>query len=320
VSRFPLLPGRNWRGQRRGISLQSGNIDALKGFMSRFFMKSWAGLLALLLGLFFSSGSGWAAQPIRIALTPTFLDERPGLLAEWQAYLEAKLGQSVRFLLRDSYQETMELLYQGEIDAAWLCDCPHVTGNREFRLLATPLFRGQPYYNAYLVVPAADLSTRGILDLRDKVFAYTDPYSNAGHLSPRYEIRKSGADPEHFFRRSFFAHSQHNAIEAVAAGLADGAMVNSYVWETISRYDPALTGRTRVASRSQDYGFPPFVVYHALPEQTFTALQRALMDMHADPRGHALLEKMNLDGFGPPQPEIYRTVQEMMNYMHKRRH
>jgi phosphonate transport system substrate-binding protein len=50
--------------------------------------------------------------------------------------------------LRDSYQETMELLHQQRIDVAWLCDCPHVTANPEFRLLVTPLFQGRPYYRA----------------------------------------------------------------------------------------------------------------------------------------------------------------------------
>lgn len=283
--------------------------------MSGHFLKVWLGGLVLLLGMAFSVPLAWAAQPLRIGLTPTFLNERHGLIGEWQAYLEAKLGQPVKFVLRESYQEAMELLQQQELDVAWLCDCPHVTANPEFRLLVTPLFQGRPFYRAYLIVPETDHATRSVFALKGKVFAYTDPYSNVGYLSPRYEIKKSGADPDRFFRRTFFAHSHRKAIEAVAVGIADGATVNSYIWETINKQGPALTGKTRLAASSREYGFPPFVAHQSLPNNSFQALQKALIGMDAEGSGRKILERMNLDGFTVPQPEIYREVQNMVHYM-----
>jgi phosphonate transport system substrate-binding protein len=259
-----------------------------------------------------------AIEPVRIGLTPTFLNERHALMADWRTYLESKIGRPVTFVLRDSYQDTMELLHQQSIDVAWLCDCPHVTANPEFRLLATPLYQGRPYYRAYLIVPDTDQSTHGILDLKSKVFAYTDPYSNVGYMTPRYQIKKSGADPERFFRRTFFTRSPRKAIEAVAVGVADAASVNSYIWETINRQAPALTGKTRIAARSQEYGFPPFVADHAFPIKDFQLLQQALIGMSSDARGREVLGKMNLDGFVVPQPEIYRDVQEIVHFMQSR--
>jgi phosphonate transport system substrate-binding protein len=254
-------------------------------------------------------------EPLRIGLTPTFLNERQALIADWRAYLEGKLGRSVVFTLRDSYQETMELLHQQRIHVAWLCDCPHVTANPEFKLVVTPMFQGRPYYRSYLIVPNDDRSTQDILDLKGKVFAYTDPYSNVGFLSPRYELKKQGADPDHFFRRTFFTRSHRKAIEAVAVGVADASSVNSYIWETMNQQAPALTGKTRVAARSPEYGFPPFVADHTFPIKEFQALQQALIDMSTDTRGREVLKKMNLDGFVMPQPEIYRPVQDIVNFM-----
>jgi phosphonate transport system substrate-binding protein len=270
----------------------------------------------VLIGVFFLLAlPAKAVGPIRIGLTPTFLNERHALMGDWQAYLERKLKRPVTFVLRDSYQETMELLHQQHIDVAWLCDCPHVTANPEFRLLVTPLFQGRPYYRAYLIVPETDKATRGIFDLKEKVFAFTDPYSNVGYLLPRYEIKKSGVDPEHFFRRTFFTRSQRKAIEAVAVGIADGASVNSYIWETINHQAPALTGRTRVVARSQEYGFPPFVADHTFPVKDSLMLQQALIEMSGDVRGKKVLEKMNLTGFVLPPPNIYRDVQEVVRFM-----
>ncbi len=276
-------------------------------------------LLALLgLALLLCGNPAWAMQPLRIGLTPTFLNERHALIADWRAYLESKLGRPVIFTLKDSYEETMELLHQRQIQVAWLCDCPHVTANPEFRLLATPLFQGRPYYRSYVIVPEHDKSTRGLLDLKDKVFAYSDPYSNAGFMNPRYELKKRGIDPDTFFRRTFFTHSHRKAIEAVAVGVADAASVSSYIWETLDRQGPALTGKTRIAARSVEYGFPPLVAYHTLPSREFDALQQALLTMAADPLGVAVLKRMNLDGFTRPQPEIYRPVGEMIRFMERK--
>jgi len=278
---------------------------------------SWLALLTLLCLLLLGplEAARAESQPLRIGLTPTFLNDRHALIADWRAYLERKLERPVAFVLKDSYEETMELLHQQQIQVAWLCDCPHVTANREFRLLVTPLFQGRPYYRSYLVVPAAAHATQGLLDLKGKVFAYSDPFSNAGYLSPRYELKKQGIDPDTFFRRIFFTRSHRKAIEAVAVGVADAAPVNSYIWETLDQQSPALTGRTRIAARSTEYGFPPFVAYHTLPSKDFLALRQALLDMAGDPSGRAVLKNLNLDGFALPQPEIYRPVLEMVRFM-----
>jgi phosphonate transport system substrate-binding protein len=262
-----------------------------------------------------ANAPAWALETLRIGLTPTFLNERHALMADWRNYLETRMGRPVAFVLRDSYEETMELLHQQNIQVAWLCDCPHVTANPEFRLLATPLFQGRPYYRSYLIVPAVDQSTQSVLDLKDKVFAYTDPYSNVGYINPRFQLKKQGIDPDHFFRRTFFTRSHRNAIEAVGVGVADASSVNSYIWETMRQQWPQLTARTRIVARSSEYGFPPFVADQRMPEKDFRGLQRALLGMSEDVAGRAILKNMNLDGFVIPQPEIYRDVQDVMQYM-----
>lgn len=262
--------------------------------------------------------TAWSRDPLRIGLTPTFLNERHALMADWQSYLESRLNRPVVFVLRDSYREAMELLRAHKLDAAWLCDCPHVTANPEFRLLATPIFEGRPYYRAYLIVPEEDQATSNIQDLEGKVFAYTDPYSNVGYLSPRYDLWKLGRDPDHYFRRTFYAGSHRKAIKAVVVGVADGASVNSYIWETINKQAPALTGQTRVAARSREYGFPPMVVNRSLPAGTFGDLQRALIEMDKHAVGREVLTRMNLDGFRKPDARIYLPVREMVRTMQER--
>ncbi len=274
----------------------------------------WA--LAALLWLVSPSCLADVGVPLRIGLTSSFLHDRHALIVQWKAYLERKLGRPVSFTLRDSYRDAMDLMRRRQLDAAWLCDCPYVTDGTAFRLLATPVFQGRPYYRAYLIVPRQETAVHGIVDLRGKVFAYTDPYSNVGYLIPRSEIKRSNADPDHFFRRSFYAWSHRNALEAVAAGIADGTSVSNYIWDTLRRQSSALTSQLRVASQSGEFGFPPFVAHRTLGDREFHALQMALVGMSRDEEGRALLKKMNLDGFIVPDPKFYRAGRDLARYMH----
>lgn len=253
-----------------------------------------------------------AARKIRFAVTPAVLNDQHALLAEWRAYLANRLKQPVELVQRDRYRETMDLLQQQKVDFAWICDYPYVALRNEVRLLAVALNQGKPTYGAYLIVPARDSRTRGIVDLKGAVFAYSDPYSNTGYLVPRYEIKQGGEDPKSFFKRSFFTWSHRKAIEAVAAGVAQGASVDSYVWNTLNRVRPDITAKTRVVSSSKEYGFPPIVAHRDVSNADFVRMQTVLMDMKNDPQGRGLLERLHLGGFIQGSPALYDGVAEMM--------
>ena len=251
-------------------------------------------------------------RPVRVGLTPAFLHDQHGVLADWRLYMEAKLQQSVEFVQRNSYRETMDLLRLAKLDFAWICDYPFVHLRKQVRLLAIPVFEGRPYYRAYLIVPARTPQVTSLLDLRNKVFAYADPYSNTGYLAPRYQLRQAGEDPANFFKRTFFTYSHRKLIEAVADGLADGGSVDNFVWDTLDKVKSDITRRTWVVSRSPEYGFPPFVAHHAVSKESFRAMQKMLLDMDRDVEGKILLKRLNLDGFTVGDARSYELVVRMM--------
>ncbi|TCS60556.1 substrate-binding domain-containing protein [Varunaivibrio sulfuroxidans] len=252
-------------------------------------------------------------RDIRFGVTPAFLHDQHLLLERWRVYLTKRLGRKVVFVQRDSYQETMNLLRLNQLDFAWICDYPYLTLRHIVRLMAVPLYQGRPTYRSYLIVGSADGTTRGYPDLRGKIFAYADPYSNTGYLSPRFEIRRQGDDPAHYFRKTFFTWSHRKVIEAVAAGLANGGAVDSYVWDTLNKVEPELTAKTRIAWRSPEYGAPPLVASDAtVSESDFTKMQALLMDMADDPEGRKILDGLNIGGFSVQNPAIYDSVAQMM--------
>ena len=279
-------------------------------------------VLCILLGLFvsFQSNSVWAqenTQAIRFGLTPATIHNQYGLLNDWREYLQKKLRRPVTFVSRDSYRETIDLIKQKKIDFAWVSDYPYVylEDKHLARLLVTPLYQGRPYYCSYLIVPASDIKTKTLLQLKGKIFAYADPYSNSGYLVPRFQLQQAGEDPNSFFRKTFFTWGHRRIVEAVAQGLADGGSMDSFVWDTLSVIQPDLTKQTRIIAKSPDYGFPPIVASRSVNRDDADAMQQVLLDMANDPEGAKLLKRLNLSGFAPGNAKLYDGVRKMMRAM-----
>ena len=268
--------------------------------------------IALALALLASAGASALPSPVRVGMTPAFLHDQHSMLAEWKIYLEKQLDRPVIFVQRDSYRETMDLIKQGKLDFAWLCDYPYIALGGAVRLLAVASYQKQPIYHSYLIVPRKDNTTKSILDLKGKVFAYADPNSNTGYVVPRHALKKAGIDANAFFRKTFFTWSHSKAIRAVATGLAEGAAVDSYVWDSLQKVDPALVAKTRIVWTSGPFGFPPIVAERSVSQADFDAFQSALFRMQDDPAGRALLAKLNLDGFIAGSPSLYKNVTDMM--------
>jgi phosphonate transport system substrate-binding protein len=254
-----------------------------------------------------------AAQPrsLRLGLTAVFLDDEIRFLLQWRAYLEQRVGRKVEFVQRGRYRETVELLREGRLDAAWICGFPYVRFKSELQLIAVPLFEGKPLYRSYLIVPTSDATTRSILDLRGRVFAFSDPDSNSGYLYPSYVLRTSGERADAFFKRAFFTWAHSKVVDAVSTRLAHGGAVDGYVWETLHRTRGDLTAGTRVVTRSPEFGHPPIVARADLAPELAQGLRAAFTGMTRDAEGRALLANLNLDGFAPGNEGLFDSIEAM---------
>jgi phosphonate transport system substrate-binding protein len=257
---------------------------------------------------------------VRIGLTPVFLDDQVAFLNRWREYLEARLQRPVDFVQRGSYREVVDLLREDKLDFAWVCGYPFVRNRKQLRLLAVPLYNGKPLYQSYLIVPSSDRETQSILDLRGKVFAFSDPDSNSGFLYPSYRLVQLKERPDAFFRKSFFAWAHRKVVEAVGTRLAQGGAVDGYVWETLARFHPELTARTRIVEKSPEFGHPPFVARATVRTDEFLMMRRTLLDMANDATGRTLLRQLNLDGFTGGEDALFDGIAHMMRVVREGNH
>lgn len=276
----------------------------------------WIGrvLLALWLMTFsLASLADWPEdRPVRIGVNAAVLKQHPEVLPEWQNYLSARLQRPVEFVHRDTYRGMIDVIKQQDVEFAWLSTFPYayMAHRGRVKLLVTPIPHNKSgSYSAYLLVSSTDTQTRSIEDLRGRVFAFTDPYSLTGYQVARFWLRQLGEpDPKRFFRKTFFTHSHRNTITAVAAGLADGGMVDSYAWEMAVASEPKLAEEIRIVTRSVDYGFPPVVSVPRVSVKDAAAMRAALLGMAHNDAGRRLLQRVGLVGFEISDPRRYKNL------------
>ena len=229
-----------------------------------------------------------------------------------------RLGYRTVFLQKRTYEEVNELLERKEVDLAFVCSGPYVHGHKAFGLeiLVVPVVHGQKAYYSYFLAGKGS-GNKSLEDLRGKEFALTDPHSNTGCLVPRFILSQRGEAPESFFGEQFFTYSHDNSIKAVADGLADGAAVDSLVWEFTNAVDPTYTARTVIIEKSPPYGIPPIVVHPELNVQIKAGLKKSFLSLHEDGEGARLLRRLQIDRFEPGDDAMYDSVRKMQDWLER---
>lgn len=227
-------------------------------------------------------------------------------------YLSEALGRPVQLVQRRTYQETNDLIESGEVDLAFVCTSAYITGHDEFgmELLAGPQVNGESVYHSLLIVPAGS-PAQTIQDLKGGVFAFTDPISYSGRVYPTYLVQQLGQTPDAFFKRTFFTYSHDDAIYAVADGLADGAAVDSLVYDFALERNPALSNRVRVIHRSPPFGIPPVVFSPNMRPQQRALLQETLLTMHETQPGVEALQALGLERFILIEDSAYDSARQI---------
>lgn len=253
------------------------------------------------------------AQSLRIAVSAIISPD--ATLVYYQDmldYLSLKMGVPVKLIQRKTYQEANDLVRKNSVDAAFICSLAYIEGKDQFgmELLAVPIVRGEPRYYSYIIVPE-DSNINSLKELKGKTFAYTDPLSNSGKLSPEYMIVQIGENPETFFRLTFFTYSHDKSIQAVAEKMVDGAAVDSLVWDFKNATDPRFTKRTKIISTSPPYGIPPVVVSKDVDPALKEKLRKILFQMHEDKKGKEILDRIMIDRFSEANDSLYDSVRVM---------
>jgi len=233
-------------------------------------------------------------------------------------YIEERSGRNVRFIDREDYAEINNMVKNNEVDVAFVCGGPYVDGHDEFgmELLVAPRAYGGTVYYSYIIVNA-DSNIHNFQELRGRKFAFTDPLSNTGALVPTFMLSKINETPESFFKGYDYTYAHDKSIMAVAMGLADGAAVDSLIWEYINATNPEYTSKSRIIRKSSPYGIPPVVVRKGLDPDLKEQLREIFLGIHKNGTGKEILQGMMTEKFVEIDNEAYDSIREMKSWLNE---
>ena len=238
-------------------------------------------------------------KPIKyMAVSPQEGYQLYGDLAE---ALGQKIGRPVHLILRRAFSEVNDLVRSRQAEVAQLCSRGFLQGHADFGLtaLAVPVVNRRKSRPSYVIVSAeSEIGTPA--ELAGKTFAFADPLC----APEAFPAGRGGQRPEAFFRRKLLITSHDRAIRAVAEGLVDGALVDGLVYARLALTDPGQVAKTKVIGETAPYMNPPVAVHPGLDPTVREKLRRALLTLHEEQTGRAVLTRLGIDRFAAPGGEV----------------
>jgi phosphonate transport system substrate-binding protein len=109
----------------------------------------------------------------------------------------------------------------------------------------------------------------------------------------------------------FYTYSHDNSIIAVAEQLAEGAAVNSQVYEYMRDKNPEIISKTRIIEISPPFANPPVVVSKDIDPFLEQKLKDIFLKMDKDEEGKKILSSVMIDRFISINDSAYNSIREM---------
>ncbi len=256
------------------------------------------------------------AKTVVFTFTGTTLKEDLKTYLQWQKYLEdnSKLNIDIKFAR--TYAEVISSIKDEKSDVAYVCGSTYtiLKDKKNARLLVVPVTNGKSIYYAD-VIALKQSSYKNLIDFKDKIFAFTDPESTSGSISPSYNIIKKGYNINSFFKNLIYTYDHGESIEAVLNGFVDGASVDSLVFTQYAKKHPKEIKNLKIVEQLGPYTISPIVVRYNLDNKNFKILQQLFINMNKTKNGAEILKHLNIDRFEKPSNQSYNKIYEMQNYI-----
>jgi ABC-type phosphate/phosphonate transport system substrate-binding protein len=241
----------------------------------------------------------------------------PAAAAAWQrllAHVVTASGVAMEIIDHAYPAKLADLWARPDLGCAFMCGWPFVREGAVKTLLAAPVpaaewSGGRPIYRSDFIV-AREAPFQRLEDTFGHRFAFNALDSHSGYNAPRAHLA-AFASRAPLFRElvgPFVTHTR--VVEAVAAGAAEVAAIDSYSLMLLRRHAADLAARVRVIDATPACPIPVFVA-SGLGDDDAARVRTALLGLNADADGRGLLEEVCLLGFARAEPAAYAATQEM---------
>ncbi len=257
--------------------------------------------------------------PPMLTLASYLADNARPVYERLAAWLARRLGEPASLLAGVAWEERLRMLEDGRVQVGFLCGLPYTQRadrpDRPIELLCAPVmahprYGGRPVYFTDVVV-RRDSPVATFADLRGRSYAYNDPGSNSGYVMPRDHLLRLG-ETRGYFSRVQASGSHQASLRLVLEGRVEAAGIDSTVLELELRLHPELAPAVRVVESIGPSPIPPVVVGSRLPPAQKARLRAALLAMHEDGEGRAILADGLMARFVPVTDADYDPIRAMV--------
>jgi len=253
----------------------------------------------------------------RIAMSAAFVSQ-DGMkdYKRWCNWLAKKTGAKFEFIEGLGYEEISAMMADGAVDLGFICGYPYVLlrdrPNPSVELLAAPIPSGKKYadkpqYFSELIVRKGS-PYHSLGDLRGRTYVFNEETSNSGYIMARYRMKDK---TNGFFHQVLRSGSHEESIRMVASGQADASFVDSLVLDYEKSISTAESKNVTVIERVGPAGIVPLVVSTKIPTDLRKKWKEAVIHMHDDPEGKAILASMYLKRFEAVADSNYDNIRRM---------
>lgn len=256
-------------------------------------------------------------MPIRFA---SFLAENAfDFYQQLVLYLGRVTGLSTEMVSGLTSEAQDALVDEGGIQVVFTCGLPYVRKADHqppllsllaAPVLADPRYQNRPIYFSDFIV-RTDSPYRSFADLGGATFACNERHSLSGYMLPLYHLLTLG-EASGFFGQVLFSGSHAVSIDWVESGQAATAAIDSVVLEMELARRPERAGALRVIARLGPAPMPPVAASTALSDRLRRQLSQALLQMHTDTQGQAILKGGGVQRFVSVEDRDYDPIRRMM--------
>jgi phosphonate transport system substrate-binding protein len=252
-------------------------------------------------------------RPVFIAIASVISpSETIGAYRQIAHYVTEQTGRPTSLIQRKTYAEVNQLLANGDVDLAFISTGAYCSyrGMNEIEILVMAEHAGNSSYTPEIIVHA-DSRIRSLHDLQGKVFAFTDPLSFSGHMAILDSLRKMNTVPEKFFQRYFYTYSHDKSIWAVANKVADGASLDSQMYDYVKWKNPELIKDIRIITTMDPAPTGPVVVNKNLRTDQKERYRQLFLHMNEAKELRGAFNTLMIDRFIKANPAVYAPLREL---------
>jgi phosphonate transport system substrate-binding protein len=225
-------------------------------------------------------------------------------------YLSKKVGMKIQLTVLPRYGNIINNFVSTGLDGAFFGSFTYTLAHEKLgvEVLARPLSPdGTSTYHGLIFV-RKDSGIKSIHQMAGKRFAFVDKATTAGYLLPLAYFQEHGKDYRTFLKESYFTGTHEDAIFDVLNKKADVGAAKNTVYERVAASNDRIKKELVILERSPDVPENALAVRKDLDNPMKKKLKEALLTMHEDPEGMAILKVFGAQRFIETNETDYQPV------------